>query len=148
MELDGFDEDEIAELTGMDIEDDIGDDSMSVSGVSGEKERADERDSGARAAISRLLEAQDNAHNTNSQSKVQSGSVSRNNDPGNNANNQDLRQTVCDLTKLVMHLVSKTSSTAKQKPNVNKARGSTFRVGGIISLNMNSGSSNMYNKFI
>ncbi|EGG11561.1 uncharacterized protein MELLADRAFT_91130 [Melampsora larici-populina 98AG31] len=126
MELEGLDEDEGAELAGMDIDSADQDDSMSVSGASGLKEETDDDDGGARAAISRLLEACDNANDTSSGPGAHSGSRDRNR---NDTDNQDLRQTVRDLTKLVMHLVSNSSSSTKPrtKVNNNKPRGSTFR---------------------
>ncbi|KAH9807519.1 hypothetical protein DFH28DRAFT_914914, partial [Melampsora americana] len=120
------------ELTGMDLDDEVQDDSRSVSGASSGQEGrrfATDDDGGARAAISRLLEARENADNTRPECIGPSVSESRNSAPGdgNSGNDQDLRRKVDDLTQLVLQLVSNPSSGTRLEPKIKKPHGSTFR---------------------
>lgn len=127
MELEVLEEDDSAELSGMGLGENQEEISMSDGGGSGEED--ENGDDGARAAIVRILEARDKDMNNAPGAAEPSGSRDTNNAPGHD-DNQDLRQTVRDLTQLVLQLVSKPNATAQLGTNsqVKKPRGSTFRV--------------------
>ncbi|KAH9818828.1 hypothetical protein DFH28DRAFT_887877 [Melampsora americana] len=123
MELD--EEDESVELSGMSFGEDEEDISMSVSRVS--RKEDENGDGGARAAISRILEAREKDQDNPSGSAVPSTSRGTNNASGHN-DVQDLRQTVNDLTQLVLQLVSSNPpAQLASKPKIKKPTGSTFR---------------------
>ncbi|KAH9815066.1 hypothetical protein DFH28DRAFT_889805, partial [Melampsora americana] len=126
MELDRLDKSELAGVMDLGSDDDLEDQSIDNSGSSGEGEEQrfnfnNNLDDSSRAAISRLSTA------PHTGSHVQSG-PSNSRIPSENVNpDDDLRQTVRDLTSLVMQLVSDPTSTKQRVLKVKKPQGSTFR---------------------
>lgn len=136
MDLEDSAEDEVEALTGMDLEnDDRMDDSMSISGRSGEEDTPnstfdDDHNDGAREAIARMLALCDrqDVSATRSASNEPSGSNTTTIPPVTNGNNDDLRQTVNDMATILMQLVSNPTAARKSGTNTKKPQGSAFRV--------------------